>query len=143
MQALNIDEVLAKILANDPRYRREAYLFLRDGLDYAQKQISKTSKNEIRHITGQELLQGLRQFALSQFGPMAATVLDEWGVHRCEDFGDLVFNMVEHGLLSKTEKDSREDFKGGYDFDEAFRKPFRPSGQAAAARAPQTKSSEA
>jgi len=53
-------------------------------------------------------------------------VLNEWGVHRCEDFGEIVFNMVEHDLLAKTSEDSRENFKGGYDFEEAFRKPFLP-----------------
>ncbi|MBI4663043.1 MAG: hypothetical protein HY735_29895 [Verrucomicrobia bacterium] len=126
MQTLNFDEVLAKILVKDPRYRRDAYLFLREGLDYAQKQIAKTNKNEIRHITGQELLAGLRDYGLEQFGPMTAMVLNEWGIRRCEDFGEIVFNMVEHGLLSKTENDSREDFKGGYDFDTAFRRPFLP-----------------
>ncbi|MBM3840314.1 MAG: hypothetical protein FJ398_20595 [Verrucomicrobia bacterium] len=140
MQAINFDEILETILAKDPRYRREAYLFLREGLDYAQKQICKANKNEIRHITGQELLGGLRDYGLSQFGPMTATVLNEWGIRRCEDFGEIVFNMVEHGLLSKTEKDSREDFKGGYDFDDAFRKPFRPSGKQTPARSPETKS---
>ena len=134
MQPINFDEVLEKILAKDPRYQREAYLFLREGLDYAQKQISKANKNEIRHISGQELVGGLRDFALAQFGPMAATVLNEWGIHQCEDFGELVFNMVEHGLLSKTEKDCREDFKGGYSFEDAFRKPFLPSKKTAPAR---------
>lgn len=140
MQAINFDEILETILTKDPRYRREAYLFLREGLDHAQKQISKANKNEIRHITGQELLGGLRDYGLAQFGPMTATVLGEWGIHRCEDFGEIVFNMVEHGLLSKTEKDSREDFKGGYDFDDAFRKPFQPSAKRAPARSPEAKS---
>ena len=134
MQPINFDEVLENILAKDPRYQREAYLFLREGLDFAQKQISKANKNEIRHISGQELVGGLRDFALAQFGPMAATVLNEWGIHQCEDFGELVFNMVENGLLSKTEKDSREDFKGGYSFEDAFRKPFLPSKKPSPAR---------
>jgi uncharacterized repeat protein (TIGR04138 family) len=58
---------------------------------------------------------------------MALTVLNEWGIKCCEDFGDIVFNMVEFQLLGKTEQDSREDFKGGYDFEEAFRKPFLPT----------------
>lgn len=127
MQAINFEEVLEKVREKDPRYHREAYLFLREGLDHAQKQISKTNKNEIRHISGQELLGGLREYALAQYGPLAQTVLNEWGIHRCEDFGEIVFNMVDAGLLSKTETDSRDDFKGGYDFNEAFRKPFLPS----------------
>lgn len=127
MQAINFDEVLESIIAKDLRYHREAYLFVREGLDFTQKSIGKQNKNEVRHITGQELLAGLREYGLNQYGPLAATVLAEWGVQRCEDFGEIVFNMVEHGLLSKTEKDSRDDFKGGYDFHAAFCEPFLPS----------------
>ena len=80
----------------------------------------------IRHVTGQELLDGIRAYALEQFGPMVPTVFEEWGLQNCADFGEIVFNMVEIGLLAKTEKDSREDFKSGYDFEDAFRKPFLP-----------------
>ncbi len=124
---LNVDDVLEEILARDTRYARDAYYFMREALDHTQKQQLKTRKAEPRHVTGQELLEGIRQFALDQFGPMTLTVLDEWGVRRCEDFGEIVFNMVDAHLLGKTDKDSREDFKGGYDFHEAFRKPFLPS----------------
>jgi uncharacterized repeat protein (TIGR04138 family) len=86
----------------------------------------KPSQDEKGHVSGQELLSGIREFALRQFGPMALTVLEEWGVKRCEDFGEIVFNMIESGLLAKTAEDSRDDFKGGYDFMEAFREPFLP-----------------
>lgn len=127
MQAINFDEVLESILAKDPRYHRDAYLFLREALEFTQKQIGKQNKNEIRHISGQELLAGIRDYGLSQYGPLTATVLNEWGVRQCEDFGEIVFNMVELGLLSKTERDSRDDFKGGYDFHQAFRAPFLPA----------------
>ncbi len=143
MQTLNFNDALDQLIAKDPRYHRDAYLFLREGLDYAQKQISKANKGEIGHITGQELLGGLRDYGLAQFGPMTATVLNEWGVHRCEDFGEIVFNLVEHGLLSKTENDTREDFKGGYDFEDAFRKPFLPSKQKLPARPSQTNPAKA
>ncbi len=80
----------------------------------------------MRHVTGQELLDGLRQHALLQFGPMAITVFEEWGIRTCQNFGEIVFNMVEIGLLAKTEKDSRDDFQNGYDFTEAFCKPYWP-----------------
>ncbi|HVU08904.1 MAG TPA: Minf_1886 family protein [Verrucomicrobiae bacterium] len=126
MQEVNFDEALDKILAKDSRFSREAYLFLREALDFTQKIIAKENREQVRHITGQELLDGIRQYALQQFGPMAATVLEEWGVISCRDFGNIVFNMVEIGLLAKTEKDSREDFENGYDFTDAFRKPFLP-----------------
>ena len=72
------------------------------------------------------MLDGIRQFALNQFGPMVVTVFEEWGVHGCRDFGEIVFNMVETSLLAKTDKDTRDDFQHGYDFTEAFRKPFWP-----------------
>jgi uncharacterized repeat protein (TIGR04138 family) len=127
MQAVNFDEELEKILQKDPRYRAEAYHFLREALDFTQHQIGKPKKDEIRHVSGQQLLDGIRQYALQQYGPMALMLLNEWGVHRGEDFGEIVFNMVESRLLAKTDKDSREDFKGGYDFDEAFRLPFKAS----------------
>jgi uncharacterized repeat protein (TIGR04138 family) len=126
MQELTFETTLALILAKDPRYESEAYLFVKDALDYTQKLVIKPSRDEIRHVSGQELLEGIRAFALTQFGPMAPTVFEEWGIRRCEDFGEIVFNMVEIGLLGKTEKDSRADFQSGYDFDAAFRQPFRP-----------------
>lgn len=141
MHTVNFDEVLDRILGKDPRYQRDAYLFVREALDHTQKLVNRTTKAEsrqaattetgeakVRHVSGQELLAGIRSYALEQFGPMALTVLREWGVRTCEDFGEIVFNMVENSLLAKTKKDSRDDFKGGYDFEEAFRKPFTPSG---------------
>lgn len=126
MQEINFDATLENILAKDSRYHRDAYLFIREALDFTQKLILKENRGQVRHVTGQELLDGIKQLALQQFGPMTATVFEEWGIKNCRDFGEIVFNMVEIGLLAKTEKDSRDDFQNGYDFDDAFRKPFRP-----------------
>lgn len=126
MQSSTFEDVLNRITKQDLRYHREAYLFVREALDHTQSSLSKAKRSEAQHITGKELLEGVRVYALSQFGPMSRTVLAEWGIHRCEDVGEIVFNMVDHGLLSKTEQDSRQDFQGAYDFDEAFCKPFRP-----------------
>lgn len=122
MKHPNAEELLQNILDRDPRYSVEAYAFVRSGLDYTVRRLDKP-----RHVSGQELLDGIREFALSEFGPMTKTVLNGWGIQRTEDVGEIVFNMVETGLLGKTEKDSRADFANGYDFDEAFRKPFRPA----------------
>jgi uncharacterized repeat protein (TIGR04138 family) len=127
MHELTFEEAVELALAKDPRYARDAYLFVRDALDHTQKTVGKDEQDCIRHVTGQELLAGIREFALNQFGPMAMTVLAEWGLRRCEDFGEIVFNMVEIGVWAKTERDSRADFAGGYDFADAFRKPFLPS----------------
>ena len=120
------DEVLNMILAVDSRFHRDAYHFVREGLDYTQQSISKQEEGTVRHISGQELLGGMRAHALEQYGPMALMVLNEWGLTRGEDFGEIVFNMVEHELLAKTEDDTRTDFAGGYTFDEACRQPFLP-----------------
>jgi uncharacterized repeat protein (TIGR04138 family) len=147
MNTANFDEALDQIVQKDTRYHRDAYLFVREALDHTQKLVNKGAKSEpraateelaegkVRHVSGQELLAGIRSYALEQFGPMTLTVLNEWGVRRCEDFGELVFNMVENHLLAKTKKDSREDFKDGYDFDEAFRQPFLPADKSAAPKA--------
>jgi uncharacterized repeat protein (TIGR04138 family) len=129
MQEINFDEAVEQILAKDSRYTRDAYLFVREALDYTQRLVGKETRGQIRHVSGQELLDGIRRFALNQFGPMVVTVFEEWGVHNCRDFGEIVFNMVESSLLAKTEKDTRDDFQNGYDFTEAFRKPFWPQGK--------------
>jgi uncharacterized repeat protein (TIGR04138 family) len=126
MHEVSFEEALVKIRAKDPRYHRDAYLFVREALDHTQKTIGKDPRGRIRHVTGQELLGGIREYALQQFGPMTKTVLEEWGICCSRDFGEIVFNMVEVGWLAKTDKDSRADFENGYDFDEAFRKPFLP-----------------
>jgi len=130
MQEVSFEEALDLIRAKDTRYSREAYLFVREALDHTQKHLAKNARGRIRHVSGQELLEGIREFALSQFGPMAMFVLGEWGIHACEDFGEIVFNMVDIGLLAKRESDSRADFANGYTFNDAFRKPFLPSGSA-------------
>jgi uncharacterized repeat protein (TIGR04138 family) len=126
MQTVNFEEVLDKILAKDARYGREAYLFVREALDHTQKMVGRPPRNEIRHVTGGQLLDGMRDYALAQYGPMTITVLSEWGIRSCEDIGEIVFNMVEASLLAKTEQDTRDDFKGAFTFEAAFRRPFLP-----------------
>lgn len=129
MHEANFDEGIELITLKDPRYRRDAYVFVRDALDHTKKGLTRREgipMTDNEHVTGQELLAGVRDYALGQFGPMVITVLEDWGITRCEDFGEIVFNIVEAGLFSKTDTDSRTDFQQGYDFDEAFRKPFLP-----------------
>lgn len=127
MKKVNFEEALAGILDRDPRYAEDAYHFLREALDFTIKLLEKPLEGPGRHVSGQELLEGIRQFALKEFGPMALRVLNHWGIRRTEDFGELVFNMVGAGILGKTDDDRKEDFHGGYDFDSAFAKPFRPA----------------
>ncbi len=138
MQAANFQEIVDDIVRRDARYRPEAYHFVREALDLTQRAVHKGKETRTgrdpanRHVTGQQLLEGIRQHALQAYGPMAFHVLNEWGIHRAGDFGEIVFNLVEfgRGMFGKTEKDSRADFEGGYDFEEAFRAPFQPSHKA-------------
>ncbi len=97
MQDASFEEALELIIAKDPRYGREAYHFVREALDFTQKTIARDNRGRIRHVTGPELLGGIRDYAVAQFGPMAMMVLENWGIHTCQDFGEIVFNMVETG----------------------------------------------
>lgn len=126
MKKLGFQEALAQIADEDARYAEPAYHFMREALDHTIKALEKPVEGPGRHVSGAELLEGIRQYALKEYGPLALTVLNGWGVRRCEDFGEIVFNMVGKGILGKTEEDRKEDFAGGYDFETAFRRPFRP-----------------
>src|SRR5258708_556165 len=116
MQEVSFTEALDSILARDPRYDREGYAFVRQALDRAQKAIGKDEQGRPRHVTGQQLLLAIRDFGLAQFGPMAITVFEEWGIHQCSDFGEIVFNMVEAEWLGKTPPGSRGDFRVRFGF---------------------------
>jgi len=127
MTLRNIEEVLRQICREDPRFDKNAYLFLNRALEYTVKHLRREAlSGEARHVTGHELLDGIRRFALDEYGPLARTVLEEWGIHSCADFGAMVFLMVEFKLLGKTERDNPEDFANGYDFYTAFEMPFKP-----------------
>ena len=127
MQKIQFEEAVESILAQDPRYAEEAYLFLRDALDYTIKESADAGSQENRHVSGPELLEGFRKYALNEFGPMVPTVLDDWGIASCGDVGNMVFNLIDVGVFGKTENDRPEDFEDVYDFDEVFRKPFLPT----------------
>ena len=126
MQSNGFNEALDQVIAADPRFDREAYLFLRDALDHTLKLRRKHRSDISRHVNGGELLDGVRQYALRQFGPMVVTVFHYWGLRKCEDFGEMVFNLVGAGIFGKTETDSMEDFQNAYTFQAAFVEPFQP-----------------
>jgi uncharacterized repeat protein (TIGR04138 family) len=127
MQKIGFAEALEGIVANDPRYQRDGYIFLRDALDFTTKQQKKVKGVSVRHVSGPELLDGVRQYAIKEFGPMVMTVFDNWGIRSCEDVGRMVFNLIGAGVFGKTEQDSLGDFKNVYDFEEAFVTPFAPA----------------
>ena len=129
MQDLEFSEIVGLICKEDSRFDRKAYAFVRQALDHTVKELKRkiperTGKSQ--HVSGAELLQGIRGHALDQFGPLAKTVLNTWGVRRCPDFGDIVFNLIEYEVFSKTDNDRREDFSDIYTFEEAFVKPYQP-----------------
>jgi len=107
-------------------FPRQAFQFVRDGLAHAVELAHgdpdqrNDSIDETRHVSGQELCLGLREYALERYGCMAGTVLDHWGLHATDDFGRIVFAMVEAGLMNKTDDDRLEDFHCVYSFAEAF-----------------------
>ena len=115
---LNLIQIIEEVAKKDPRYPEDAYFFILRGLNFTVARLDKP-----RHVTGQELSDGMRFYAVEQFGPMAREVLKHWGITRTEDFGNIVFNLIEAKLLAKTESDSRDDFKGVYDFKKAFSRP--------------------
>ena len=126
MQKIGFAEALDAIVTSDPRYQREAYVFLRDALDFTTKQQKKLKGTSVRHVAGPELLEGVRQYALKEFGPMVLTVFENWGIRCTQDIGHMVFNLIDAGIFGKTEEDSIDDFKEVYDFRDAFLKPFAP-----------------
>ena len=129
MQESSFLEDLKKICRRDPRYDLEAYLFVRDALDFTAKSLKKPRQGPGRHVSGKELVEGIRDFALREYGPMALTVLKSWGISQTRDFGEIVFNLVEDGKLGRSSDDTKDDFADGYDFEEAFEQPFLPRRQ--------------
>lgn len=115
---------IEQIAAEDGRYMPQAFHFVREALDYKLRQLG-----EFRHLSAEELLDGVRQLALEQFGLMARVVLEQWGVTSTEDVGEIVYLLIDHGLLFKSPEDSKEDFKGVYDFREAFDESYRVPGR--------------
>ena len=112
-----------KVLPRDPRFAVAAYLFLYESLAYTQRKLGRddaTLKARERHVSGQELLNGIETYARESFGPLAPVVFRTWGVTQSANFGEIVFNLIEAKMLRKTAEDSLEDFQGGFDIDTAF-----------------------
>ena len=116
-EALTYLKKIEEILEKNPRYKLEAYTFV-----LAALHDTVVSLKTPRHITGQELAAGIRDYALEQFGPMAQTVLKHWGIQETLDFGKIVFALIDVELLSKQPEDKLSDFDNVYDFQEAFGK---------------------
>jgi uncharacterized repeat protein (TIGR04138 family) len=149
------DAAMMRLLQEDQRFPLDGYIFVYQALAYAQNvlemgadvasdsaaldaeeeeaddEADDAPSGPERHVTGQQLCEAIRQFALEQYGYMAKTVLNCWGIHTTGDFGDIVFNLIRIGRMRKTPDDSRADFENVYDFETAFQQDFRitPSAQ--------------
>lgn len=125
---------LIKLLCEDRRYKLEAYQFVRSGLEYAQEVLELGRHEEttlpegevrtVRHVTGQDLSHALKQYAHDQYGYLARLVLAEWGIRTTNDFGEIVYNLIKIGEMTKSPEDRREDFDGVFDFEQALVREF-------------------
>jgi len=104
-----------KITGKDPRYKGDAYEFVMEALRFTQNRLDRKG-----HVSGRELLEGIKEYGIKQYGPMLRAVLEHWGIRNTEAFGDIVFNMIDEGMFGKESDDSPDDFKNVYDFDSAF-----------------------
>lgn len=137
-------QLIMRLLQGDSRYKLDAYQFIHEGMDYAHEQMGLGRPNETTkreelleaeelsaeeieemHVDGRQLCEALRLYALEQYGYMAKLVLNRWGVHSTDDFGELVFHLIDIGALRKSKSDRREDFIDIYDFDQAFQTHFK------------------
>jgi uncharacterized repeat protein (TIGR04138 family) len=125
MRVSHFDQAVKNICAKNSRIDKGAYDFLREALDYTSEK-SKKEGTGSNHVSAAELLEGIKEFALKEFGPMAATLFQEWNVRYCADIGEMVFSLIDEGIFSKQESDRREDFCEIFDFQQAFVYPFLP-----------------
>lgn len=118
---------MEQLLIRDKRYKLEAYVFMRDALSFAQRHLMANineDDEESRHMTGQQLCEACRLFALDQFGYLAKLVLANWGLKSTSDFGEVVYNLIEIKHMRKSESDRREDFDNVFRFEDAFEPSF-------------------
>jgi uncharacterized repeat protein (TIGR04138 family) len=134
---------IVELLRQDRRFKPEAYYFVFNALSYGHKVLGMGTPHAVdrppvpspgekeaeegteRHLTGQELCEAIRRYALEEYGYMAKCVLNSWGVTSTGDFGEIVFNLIRVGEMRKTDQDRREDFNDVYDFDTALETGFR------------------
>lgn len=125
MNTSEIEEALQAIRRKDARYRSNAYRFLLfEGLEFTQREYLNIAPNETRHMAGAELLEGLRQLSIKQFGWLAHDVWKNWGIRKTRDWGNIVYNLVDKNLLRTTEQDSIDEFDDVFEIEDALRNGF-------------------
>ena len=126
MSKVPFEQAVIDAVKHDPRYALDAYHFLRDALDTTMKAMQKGRKDAINHVSGAELCEGVREYALQQFGPMVPTIFEAWNIRTTRDIGEMVFNLIHTGAFSRSDSDRVEDFEKVFLFEDAFEKPFLP-----------------
>ena len=126
MTEKNFPDNVKDIHADDNKFGKGAYFFVRAALHHTLKSRNSSSSPKNGHVSGEELLEGIRLYALDRFGPMTMTLMNHWNIKQCKDFGEIVFKLIDHGILGRTKSDSISDFEGGYSFNDAFEAPFTP-----------------
>ena len=130
MQPTQFMDAVKSVISLDQRFDIGAYYFLKDALDFTVKRAMDSNDGQHRHVTASELLHGFRDLALQEFGPMASTMMSEWGVTECSNIGDMVFKLIEEGVFGKQDSDTPEDFANIFPLQETLAAPFLPSTQA-------------
>lgn len=130
MNAETFDDVVSRIYEADFRFDPDAYFYLREVVDRTAHDLGRDGpKAENRHLTGAELSNGFRNCMLEDFGPLAATVADEWGLGTSDDLGAMVYNLIEAGAFGKSASDRKSDFHGLFDFGEVLEAPYLPESE--------------
>ena len=126
MQPTQFMDAVQAVLAQDTHYDIGAYYFLKDALDFTVKRVVDSHDGEHRHVSAQELTVGFRDLALQEFGPMASTLMTEWGIKSGKDVGTMVFQLIKEGAFGKQDSDTLDDFSNGFDLLETLKFPFLP-----------------
>ena len=116
----DFEAIIEELTEKNPQYHEDAYQFVMEALHFTQKKFKS-----VAHVSGEEMVNGMRELLMKKYGPMARSVLTYWGIKTTEDFGRVVFNLVERKILSKTEKDNIESFQNAYDFEDVFEHGYR------------------
>ena len=126
MQPTQFTDAVQAVAEREPRFDIGAYFFLKEALDFTVKRVMESNDGEHRHVSASELLIGFRDLSIREFGPMASTMMSEWGVHSCSDIGQMVFLLIEEGVFGKQDSDTLEDFAELFPLHETLTAPFIP-----------------
>ncbi|MCA8939108.1 MAG: hypothetical protein KDB07_04845 [Planctomycetes bacterium] len=119
-RAMEFEESVKRILRKDSRYARNAYVFAFQGLDFTMRETLGLGDGERRHVSAEEMLRGMKECAINEYGDMARHVWEDWGIYSTLDWGNIIFNLIDANLMHANQDDRIEDFAGVYDFDQAF-----------------------